>query len=122
MGDGEIKCLVEELYPGNLLNLKWKVELGSNIFIEKRNKTKEELSKLVPEEIIRNIVITIKKEGTNEIVSTSSPRKNKEKITYHSLDQGKYGICVQYNGDKIDDQIFFSMKFNSVLMEEPNLL
>jgi hypothetical protein len=122
LDDKEQKCFIEELFPDSILSIKWKVELGSNLFIEKRNKTKEELSNIVSEDIIRGIIITIIDNASREIIKTINPQFNKDKESFKPSGQGKFAICVQYRGKSVpNDEIFFSMKLNSNNMDEPNL-
>lgn len=123
ISDGEQKCFLEELFQDSILSIKWKVELGSNLFIEKRNKTKVELLELVPEELIRRISITIVEEKTREVIKTFNPQYNKEKESFKPTDSGTFAICVQFRtrGSQSNDDIFFSMKLNSNNMDEPRL-
>jgi len=122
LDDGRERCFIEELYSSSVASIKWKVELGSMITIEKRNKTKEEISSLVPDRICKNIHIIIRYDESNEVLKTFSVETNKGKNSFQSTKTGFYAICVRFTGQRIhDDNIFFSMKINSNNMDEPRL-
>jgi len=122
LDDGRERCFIEELFTTSVVSIKWKVELGSMIIIEKRNITKEEISSLVPESITKNIHIIIREEKSNEVLKTFSAEINKSKNSFQSKKNGFYAFCVRYSGQRLtNDNIFFSMKINSNNMDEPKL-
>lgn len=122
LDDGREKCFVEELFSTSVASIKWKIELGSMITIEKRNKTKEEISSLIPESITKNIHIIIREQESNEVLKTFSAELNKGKNSFQSQKNGYYLICARYTGQRLpNDNIFFSMKIHSNNMDEPKL-
>lgn len=122
LDDGKERCFIEELFTTSVASIKWKVELGSMITIEKRNKTKVEISSLIPESITKNIHIFIRDEESNEVLKTFSAEINKNKNSFQSNKNGFYAICVRYTGLRLpNDNIFFSMKIHSNNMDEPKL-
>jgi len=122
LDDGRERCFIEELFSTSVASIKWKIELGSMISIEKRNKTKEEISQLVPDNITKNIYIVIREEESNEVIKSFSADFNKGKNSFQSEKNGFYAICARFTGQRLpNDKIFFSMKINSNNMEEPKL-
>lgn len=122
LDDGRERCFIEELFTTSVASIKWKIELGSMLTIEKRNKTKEEISGLVPESISKNIHIIIRDEESSEVLKTFSAEINKGKNSFQSKKTAFYVICVRYTGQRLpNDNIFLSMKIQSNNMDEPQL-
>jgi len=122
LDDGRERCFVEELYSTSVASIKWKIELGSMVTLNKRNITKEEISQIIPENITKNTHIIIRDEESNEVIKTFSADINKGKNSFQSDKNGFYSICVRYTGQRIpNDNIYFSMKIHSNNMDEPKL-
>lgn len=122
LDDGKENCFIEELYTSSVASIKWKIELGSMLLAQKQNKTKEEISKMVPEEILKNIYIIVKDEENDEILKVFQANNSKDKNSFQSEKNGSYKICAQYRGKRLlHENIFYSVKIHSNNMDEPNL-
>lgn len=121
LDDNRERCFIEELFSTSIISLKWKIELGSMINLNK-NTTKLQISEMIPASVLQNIHIYIKEEETNIIVTTFTAEFNKHKNSFQSKKHGSYFICIQYKGRLLEnDSIYYSMKIHSDNMEEPKL-
>ncbi len=122
LNDGRERCFIEELYISSVISVKWKVKLGSMISMNKHNMTQEEISRMIPEKITKNIFIMIRDEESNEVLKTFLLESNKGKNSFQSNKNGFHKICVKYTGFRLPgDEIYFSMKFYSNNMDDPNI-
>ncbi len=122
LDDGKERCFIEELFHTSVASIKWKIELGSMLTLQKRNITKEEISSLVPDSISKNTHIIIREEESNEVLKSFSADLNKGKDSFQAKKTGFYAFCVLYTGQRLpNDNLFFSMKINSNNMDEPKL-
>ena len=69
LDDNRERCFIEELFSTSIISLKWKIELGSMINLNK-NTTKLQISEMIPSSVLQNIHIYVKEEETNIILTS----------------------------------------------------